>query len=189
MISYLKGKIISKGLNYAVLEANGIGFKVFMPERDLNKLSRGIQTELYTSLEIKRDGFELYGFCEESGLELFETLSSISGFGPKASLKVASLGTLDDLRQAIESNDEGFFAQIKGVGTKKIQKVILELSGKISSLKAGQKAFSPEEKKIIDTLVSLGFEAKDAGELVKNIPKEVEGIKDKVKWCLKNIGK
>ena len=116
-------------------------------------------------------------------LELFETLRGISGIGPKAALRLSSLGTKDQMREAIEKGDAAFFAGVHGVGQKKIQKVILELTGKLKTLhKDGEEQ---EDTDAIDALVALGFSRQKAREALSKIPQDVSSLKEKVKEALK----
>ena len=82
-------------------------------------------------------------------LEVFETLNNISGIGPKAALNIASLGTMEQLKQAVEKGDVSYFAKVHGIVQKRIQKIILELTGKLKSL-SNQKNEKPEEKEAIE---------------------------------------
>lgn len=190
MISYLKGKILFKGLNFAVIEVNGIGFKVFVSPKNLDFLRIGQEIELYCHFALRQDAMELYGFLGRDELELFELLTSVSGVGPKAALKITSLGSLEEFEQAIEKNDHSFFRQIKGIGAKTIQKVILELSGKIEEFRnfsKDAKTLNTQDRAILDTLKSLGFRQSDALDAIAAIPSDITDLQEKIRFALKTF--
>lgn len=186
MISYIKGNIIAKGLDYIITEAGGIGYKVFLAANRINSFPVGKEAELYCHLHIRKDEtLELYGVESPEMLELFETLKGISGIGPKAALRLSSLGTKEQLRNAIEKGDASFFAGVHGIGQKKIQKVILELTGKLKTLR--QDGGEQEDTDAIDALIALGFSRQKAKEALSQIPKGVVSLKEKVKEALRVV--
>jgi Holliday junction DNA helicase RuvA len=190
MISYLKGKVLFKGINYTVIDANGIGFKVFMAQKTLDFVRPTQEVEVYCYFALKQDGMELYGFLGRDELELFELLTSVSGVGPKAALKISSLGTVEEFQDAIDKNDHAFFRQIKGIGAKTIQKVILELSGKIDEFRnfsKDAKSLNTQDRAILDTLKSLGFKQNDALDAIASIPKDITDIQERIRFALKTF--
>ena len=185
MISYIKGKIISKGPDYIITEAGGIGYKVYVAEKHLSSLLAGKEAELYCHLHLKREQtMELYGMESSQALQVFETVNNISGIGPKAALNIASLGTMEQLKQAIEKGDAAYFAKVQGIGQKRIQKIILELTGKLKILDQ-QKNGKPEEKEAQDALVALGFSRQKAREAISHLPANLSSSEEKVKEALK----
>ena len=187
MISYLKGKIIAQGPDYIITETQGVGYKVYVAESRLSSYSVGKETELYCHLHIKREEtLELYGVETPQALEVFETLNNISGIGPKAALNIASLGTMEQLRGAVEKGDASYFAKVHGIGQKRIQKIILELTGKLKSL-SKQKNGNPEEKEAVDALVALGFSRQKAKEALSQIPEDVSSVEQRIKEALRVV--
>ena len=187
MISYLKGKVIARGPDYIITETGGVGYKVHVAENRLSSYLPGQEVELYCYLHLKREvTMELYGVESPQALEVFETLNNISGIGPKAALSIASLGTMEQLRTAIEKGDANYFARIHGIGQKKIQKIILELTGKLKSLDK-QKNEKPEEKEAIEALVALGFSRKKAKATLSEISPEISPVEERVKQALRHI--
>ncbi|MCH7828795.1 Holliday junction branch migration protein RuvA [Patescibacteria group bacterium] len=187
MISYLKGKVIAQGPDYIITETGGVGYKVYIAESRLSSYPVGKETELYCHLHMKREEtLELYGVESPQALEVFETLNNISGIGPKAALNIASLGTMEQLRGAVEKGDASYFAKVHGIGQKRIQKIILELTGKLKSLDQ-QKNGRPEEKEAVDALVALGFSRKKAKEALSEISSEISPVEERVKQALRHI--
>ena len=183
MISYIKGKIIARGADYIITDTGGVGYKIFLAANLLNSFPVGKEAELWCHLHIRQDEtLELYGLESPEMLGLFETLKGISGIGPKAALRLSSLGTREQMRDAIEKGDASFFAGVHGIGQKKIQKVILELTGKLKTLK---QETGKEDDDAIDALVALGFSRQKAKEALAKIPQGVVSLKEKVQETLK----
>lgn len=183
MISYLKGTIIAKGSDYIISEAGGVGYKIFVGERRISSFAPGQTAELYCSLYLRKDEtLELYGVDSLESLELFETLKSISGIGPKAALAICSLGSRAKLQEAISKGDASYFSHVHGLGQKKIQKIILELTGKLKTL--GKQG---EDKETIDALVALGFSRQRAREAASQLSSEETSLplEERVKKVLK----
>jgi len=185
MISYLKGKVIAQGLDYIITETGGVGYKVYVAENRLSSYPVGEEAELYCHLHMKREEtLELYGVESPQALEVFETVNNISGIGPKAALKIASLGNMVQLKEAVEKGNASYFGNVHGIGQKKIQKIILELTGKLKSLDQ-QRNGKPEEKEAQDALVALGFSRKKAKETLSQLPEHLSSSEEKVRESLK----
>ena len=183
MISYIKGTVIARGSDYIITDTGGVGYRIFLAASLLSSFSVGKEAELWCHLHIRQDEtLELYGLESLEMLELFETLKGISGIGPKAALRLSSLGTREQMREAIEKGDASFFAGVHGIGQKKIQKVILELTGKLKTLKQGN---GKEDDDAVDALVALGFSKQKAKEALSKIPQGLDSLKAKVKEALK----
>jgi Holliday junction DNA helicase RuvA len=184
MISYLKGKIIYKGDRFAILENDGVGFQIFLPESYLLKYKTGEVVEIFTHEYIREDSRELYGFGTIDELKFFWQLLEVSGVGPKMAHKIISAYRLDKLEKAVSEGDLTILGTIPGVGKKTAQKIILELKGKLVTGKTVS-----ADNEIVDALVRLGYSKNEAQEAVGKIGEEVEGTENKIKAALKNLGK
>lgn len=185
MIAFLSGKIILKRDKFVIIEVAGIGYKVFLSQQNLFKLPEiGQDIKLFTYQNVKENALDLYGFFSYDELDFFETLMDVPGVGPKAALQISVVGPLDKIKDKILKQDENVFAGIPGIGTKKAQAIILELTGKIKML--GQKSVSFDEAE--NALLGLGFskqQAKDAlSQVSPNLPSE-----DRIKQALKLVNK
>ena len=103
---------------------------------------------------------------------------------PKAALALSSLGTREELQKAIEQRDATFFAGVKGIGTKKIQKVMVELTGKFDKIPQEDDS---KDKEVLDALVNLGFPLQRARDALSQIPQEVKTTEEKIRAALKII--
>ena len=186
MITFLKGKVIYKGSKSIFLLVNDIGYEIFLSPSNLKKIKEGTEEEFYTQLVLKEKEIELYGFLSFSELELFKLLKTISGVGPKIALIFAEAGSLQNLKFKLENEKPP-----KGIGTKKIQKILLELTGKIKEVEKKQ----DKDEEVINALKSLGFSYKEIKNALSQIDKNIKNLEDKIKaalqflakWDLKNI--
>jgi len=186
MIAYLKGRVLLKDDNYIILETNGVGYKIFVPQALYMQLREGQeQAEVFCALQVrKEETMELYGMHSFEALKLFEVFRDVSGIGPKAAMLLTSLGKPEDIRKAIDQRNTAFF-RIKGIGEKKIQKIILELTGKLGSFEGSRRSSGDE---VLDSLVSLGFSRGDAKDAISRLPAEVTDPEEKIKEALKLLG-
>ena len=186
MIAYLKGNILLKDSDYIILQTGGVGYKVFVPEGLFMQLRQGEEAEVFCALQIRKDEtLELYGVPSFEALKLFEAFRDVSGIGPKAAMVLSSLGKPEDIKKAIDQRNTAFFQGIKGIGEKKVQKLILELTGKLGSLEA--KRSSGDE--VVDSLVSLGFSKTEARDALSRLPAEITNPEQKIKEALKFLGR
>lgn len=191
MISYLEGKAIKIADKYIILNVGGVGYKVFLSGSDLGKLQQSQENvKVYTHLHVREDALEFYGFLTDAELEFFELLITISGIGPKAALNIISTDRPSVVAGAILREDVGYLTKISGIGSKTAQKIILELKDKVSKLsfKIESGGVSPDMD-AIDALVSLGWNAKEAREALRNVAREITGTEARIREAMKILGK
>lgn len=184
MINYLEGQIILKKEKYIVVKTGGVGYKVFLSQKALSIISTvGQSINLYCFTNVKEDAIDIYGFLTEKELEFFEVVEGIRGIGPKASLEISSLGSLDVIKERILNKDESVFDGIPGIGKKKAMTIILELTGKIKDVggSAFAKASADEAE---EGLVNLGFLRQQARAALQRIAKTLP-VEDRVKEALR----
>ena len=179
MIHYLKGKLGLKDEKVAVIEVGGVGYKVFCSPVTLAKISEDQEVRLFTYLHLRENALELYGFLTQSELGLFEVLNDISGVGPKTATMLASLGSLTKLKEVIEKGELPH--EIKGIGKKRAQKILLELTGKIKEINTSDDA--------LDALVGLGFPRPLAKNALSQIPNDIGDMEARIKKALEYLGK
>lgn len=191
MISYLEGKILDKNEKFFVINAGGVGYRIFSHRGILEKIPAADRNiSIWTHLYVREDTLDLYGFLDKDELEFFEVLISISGIGPKSALGILEVAPVISLKRAIVSEDETFFTKVSGVGRKTAQRLILELKNKLAKKFAPIKGSdSAEMADAIDALVGLGYKERDARKILQEIPKDVKGVEAKVKAALKLLGK
>ena len=191
MISYLEGKILEKNEKFFTINIGSVGYRVFSHQRVLEKIPAIDQdASIWTHLYVREDALDLYGFPDKEELEFFETLISVPGIGPKSALGILEVASVNNLKQAIVSEDETFFTKVSGVGKKTAQRLILELKNKLAKTTIPIKGSdSAEMAEAIDALVSLGYRERDIRKILQEVPKDVKGVEAKVKAALKILGK
>ena len=187
MISFLSGKIILKTEKFLIIDVNGVGYKVFISRAALSKIPEiGAFLNVFCYLVVRENSLDLYGFLDKKDLELFELLLDIPGIGPKVSLEITSLGPLEKLKKEIDEKNEKVFEGIPGIGRKRAQSIILELSGRIRAIeKSSKKQYDEAE----EALVNLGFQRQQIKEALLKIPKEIKDTESRVKEALGMLGK
>ncbi len=189
MIISLEGKITFKGLRYVILEAGGIGYKVFVAPETLQKLSQNEgKIKIFTSLYIREDAMELYGFMTLAEMELFETLNNVPGVGPRTALGILGVGSVDMLKKAIASGETSYLTKVSGIGRKTAEKIVIELREKMGKGVEGSDEFRHEED-ALDALRSLGYSLREAREALNKVPPEVKGASDRIKSALNILGR
>ncbi|MCM1132374.1 MAG: Holliday junction branch migration protein RuvA [Ruminococcus flavefaciens] len=134
MIYSLKGKLLTKEMNLAVVECGGVGYACKTSYNTVSRLGEtGSDVMLYTHLYIKENMVELFGFATLQELNCFRLLISVSGVGPKAATSILSDMTPEQFAFTVASGDNKAFTRTKGIGAKTAQRIVLELKDKISS--------------------------------------------------------
>lgn len=183
MIGYIKGQILaSDGRKVIVLTQAGVGYEVYVPLAA--SFADGSQAEFYVYSHVRQDTFELYGLTDRDSKKFFETLIGINGVGPKLALDVLSM-PIAEVRQAIELEDVDFLKQIKGLGKKTAERMILELKGKLpDSLATDSSIIDPD---ILAALENLGYKRKHVAEVLKTLPDDISQAEDVIKFFLQNV--
>lgn len=189
MIASIRGEVIHAEPPMLVVEAGGVGYGILMPMLDFAKYAQlGKEVQLYTSLVVRDDSQQLYGFADMAQRDLFTTLRGISGIGPKSAL--ALLSTLDPtaFTHAIESNDIAALTQAPGVGRKNAERIILELRG---SSKLGDVAttYSPVLNQAIHAMEALGYPTTKARKILLRVNKDGMDVATLVKAGLAELSK
>ncbi len=187
MIASLKGKLQAMSGDWAIVDVNGIGFKVFMPTSTLSTLgAKGEEVELHTHLHLREDNVTLYGFAAPEELGLFQTLISVSRLGPKLALSMLSAMSVEKLAMTIATGNANLLSEIPGVGKKTAQRIILELKEKIG---AGWAAPPPElaeeNADVLAALTTLGYSVREASRAIAAIPPDPAlTLEEKIKLAL-----
>jgi len=134
MFAYIKGTLEYKCSDYLIVEANGIGYKIFTSISTIETAGRvGEQVKIYTYLHVREDIINLYGFLTQEELGMFELLISVSGIGPKAAISVLSSISPSKFGLAVITDDIKTLTKAPGIGNKTAQRIILELKDKIKN--------------------------------------------------------
>jgi Holliday junction DNA helicase RuvA len=191
VIASLKGKLEAFGSDWAIVDVNGIGFKVFMPTPTLSTLGRkGEEVELHTHLHIREDIAALYGFATPEELGLFQNLISVTRLGPKLGLAMLSAMSAEKLAMAIATGNTDLLSEIPGIGKKTAQRIILELKEKIGIVWATPPPELAEENAdVLTALTTLGYSVREATRAVATIPLDPNlTLEERIKLALQYYG-
>ncbi len=191
MFYSISGKLIVKKQSFVVIEANGIGFKLFVSSKTARQLPKiGSHSALFCYTNIKQDGAQLYGFASERELEIFELLISANGIGPKAGLKIFEAIKIDNLLAAIKQGRSDLLTKVAGIGDKKAQRLILELRDKIKHYKSEEEiALMEIDVDIEKALENLGYRQNEIKEAIKKVPPKIKKIEERIRVALKFLSK
>ena len=191
MFAYIKGSLEMKFKNYVVIDVGGLGYKIFMPENDINSIGEiGEIIKVFTYYRVREDDVSIYGFKTQEQLRMFELLLSVSGVGAKSALVMLSCIEPSEFAIAVISNNVKLLTQIPGIGPKSAQRIILELKDK---LKAEQTEEQLEESKTktlkvnenvqeaISGLMVLGYSKKDIEKAFEHLAVETLSVEDMIK--------
>src|SRR5246500_3755694 len=162
MIAHLRGKLIAKHPNQAVVEAAGVGYDVNITIPAFSALPAvGAEVALFIHTHVREDALALYGFLRAQEKQLFEKLISVSGIGPRLAVTILSGMQADSLVAAIKGNNVASLTRIPGIGKKTAERMVLELRDKLDAFGVAPEtvaAASPVEEDVISALVNLGYQ-------------------------------
>ncbi len=161
MIAHLRGKLISKHPNQAIVEAAGVGYDVTITVPTFSDLpAMGAEVALHIHTHVREDAICLFGFLRADEKQLFEKLITVSGIGPKLAITILSGMPTADMVGAIRSNDFARLTRIPGIGKKTAERMCVELRDKLDAFGTPQTAtpVSAIEEDVISALTNLGYQ-------------------------------
>jgi Holliday junction DNA helicase RuvA len=191
MIARLKGILIEKAPPFVVLDCNGVGYECEVPMGTFYNLPAiGDVVTLLTHFVVREDAQLLYGFGTERERATFRQLLKVNGIGAKSALSILSGLSVEDLIQAVALQDTAMLTRIPGVGKKTAERLLLELKDKFSidGIASAPGAPKSAASDVLNALVSLGYNEKEALLAVKQLPHEV-GVSEGIKLALKALSK
>lgn len=165
MIAYLRGTLLEKHPNNAIIEVGGVGYDVNIPVSTFSALpGAGSEVSLRVYTHVREDALLLFGFYSPDEKALFERLITVSGIGPKLAITVLSGLNTADLVTAIRNGQVNQLVRIPGVGKKTAERIVLELRDKVEGLRGGvpaaaaerAEALTPVEEDVLSALINLG---------------------------------
>ncbi|MDP9164788.1 MAG: Holliday junction branch migration protein RuvA [Actinomycetota bacterium] len=173
MIASVRGEVLDIALDHAVIEAAGVGYKVLTTPTTLATLRRGAEARLITAMIVREDSMTLYGFADSESRDLFTTLLSVSGVGPKIGLATLAVYDAQTLRQALADGDVTALTRVPGIGKRGAERLVLELRDKIGSVASAGTASAggghAVRGLVVEALVGLGFATKQAEEATDRV--------------------
>ncbi|MDF1484514.1 Holliday junction branch migration protein RuvA [Ramlibacter sp. H39-3-26] len=192
MIGRLTGTLTDKNPPEVVLDCHGVGYEVSVPMSTFYNLpAPGERVTLLTHFVVREDAQVLYGFAAAEERGAFRQLIKISGIGPRMALGVLSGLSVAELSQAITRQDAGRLVKIPGIGKKTAERLLLELKGKLGAdigAPPVHAAASDAQADILQALLALGYNDKEAAAALKALPAEV-GVSEGIRLALKALAK
>lgn len=177
MIAHLRGKLIARHPNQAIVETGGVGYDVTISVPTFSALPPlGSEVALFIHTHVREDQFALYGFLHPEEKQLFEKLITVSGIGPKLAITILSGMVASELGNAIRGNDVARLTKIPGIGRKTAERLVLELRDKLPAV--GQEiapavpAFSAMQEDVLSALVNLGYQRAAAEKALASVAKD-----------------
>ena len=191
MIYSVSGKLTVKKNAYAVINVGGLGFKVFISLNTYKKLPEiGEETSLLTHLHLREDDVSLYGFLEQKELDLFESLISVSGIGPKTALNILSAAPVDRLSGAIAKGETDLIQKSYGIGKRTAERIVMELKDKVfvgDGKGEDMVRLIESDSDVYDALMSLGYAARQVKEVIGKIDPKLKNVDDRLRDALKKM--
>ena len=176
MIAFLAGRVAARTAGHALVDVNGVGFRLFMTTRALAALpAEGDEVTVHTYLHVREGEMTLYGFEGPSEREAFEALLGVNGVGPKVALATLSALSPDELAAAVASDDVALVSSVPGVGKKTAQRIILDLSDRLdgfgpsatgSAVRGGGAGVAETR----EALLAMGFSGAEVAAALKGAP-------------------
>jgi Holliday junction DNA helicase RuvA len=190
VIARLTGAVLERGADSLVVDVGGVGYLVHAPVSVIAAARVGAEVTLHTHLVVREDSMTLYGFLDPHEGRLFQTLTSVSGVGPKAGLALLSVMDADEVSFAIASGNAASLARAPGVGQKLAARVVVELKDKMTSAAAPSTTPGVESEEIVGALMALGYSQAEAIDAVarSEFPADA-AIEEKVRLALAYFAK
>lgn len=176
MIAAVRGEVLEVALDHAVIEAAGVGYRVNATPSTLSTLRTGTEARLITAMIVREDSMTLYGFTDTDTRDLFLTLLSVSGVGPRLAMATLAVHDAGALRQALHDSDVTALTRVPGIGKRSAERMVLELRDKVGAAAAGGGAAAGAARNghairgpVVEALVGLGFAVKQAEEATDKV--------------------
>jgi len=190
MIAHIRGILLSKTPELAVVDVGGLGYELSIPVSNYYNLPEpGLEVEFFVTTFIRDDAIKLYGFLTAMEKELFTLLRTVTGVGPKLARNILSGGSIEELVKIIATGDLVALKALPGLGKKTSERLILELREKITAIsvlpaglaEVGLIKDDPEGgvfNDVVSALSNLGYKEGPAREVVKKIVLDMDDEKD-----------
>jgi Holliday junction DNA helicase RuvA len=171
MIAHLRGRLLSKQPQQAIVEAAGVGYDVAISVSTYTSLpAESAEVSLHIHTQVREDTLALYGFLDRNDKRIFEKLITVSGVGPKLANTIQSGLPTDRLVSALRAQDHATLTRIPGVGKKLAERLVVELKDKLEDLAAAAPAVAaagPAAEDVLSALVNLGYQRPSAQKAIE----------------------
>ena len=192
MIAHIRGIVTEKIAGTIVVDVQGVGYELSVALGDFEAAQNGQEATFYTYHHIREQAEELFGFGSLAAKKLFQILIAVQGVGPKAALAILSLGSSEQVRNALAQGDAGFVQKAAGVGKKTAERIIVDVRDKVGvptqfgttgpTLTAPTPGEQPDEAR--EALMALGYTLADATKALEGIAQDLPTA-ERVRLALK----
>ncbi len=200
MFAFIDGRVCQVAADYFVLECQQIGYKLYAPESSLRSLQAGQELRVYTSMVLRENQCDLYGFGDEGSRKLFELLLTVSRVGPKLASQLLSDLDSEALITAVLTGDSQGLTRVKGLGKKGAERLILELKDKLYGLqaaqlqqgaaKAGPKEGSERQRQDLEAaLLALGYSQRELEPVLDEVCRSEEKLEQQLRRALRLLAR
>lgn len=190
MLAYLSGTVLAKREKALIIEVNNVGYLVNVTSNLLMEAEKGDPLELYLHTNVREDEISLYGLPTLNELTFFKQLISVSGVGPRIAIEIFS-SPIDVIKNAIFKSDLAFLTQIRGIGKKTAERLIVELKDKVEPVeldREAQRLVAPEfDPDVVEALRSLGYPVTHIKRVLAKIDPGVQGTEEIIRYFLRNV--
>jgi len=174
MISILRGSVISQETEGIIVDVNGVGFHVIVPNPLRDRLQPGENIYLHTRLIVREDAMLLVGFETREAREVFDLLLSVNGIGTRLAMSILSTLTPDTIRRAVFNEQAEIFSRVPGIGNKTAQKIVLHLQDRLPAADglAPLSKISDVDSEVLSALTSLGYSLVEGQAALQYIPRD-----------------
>lgn len=192
MYEYIQGKLAELAPAYAVVETGGVGYLLHISLQTYSEIEGRSEVKLFTHFVVREDAQLFFGFSTKTERELFRQLISVSGVGGNTARMILSTYSPRELQSIITTENAVLLKNVKGLGLKTAQKIIVELSGKLVTAGLGDAGAAPaaaDQEEALQALVMLGFAKTAAEKAVRAVAKEnpTASVEDFVRMALKRL--
>jgi Holliday junction DNA helicase RuvA len=171
MIAHLRGRLLTKQPQQAIVEAAGVGYDVAISVSTYTSLpAEGAEVALHIHTQVREDTLALYGFLDRKEKRIFERLITVSGVGPKLAITIQSGLPSDRLVTALRAQDHATLIRIPGVGKKLAERLVVELKDKLEDMAVAAPAVAaagPAAEDVLSALVNLGYQRPSAQKAIE----------------------
>lgn len=176
MITSVRGPVLEVRLEHAVIEVGGVGLAVQVTPGTAVNLRVGEEARLATTFVVREESLTLYGFVDRDERDVFETIQTVSGIGPRTALAMLAVLSPEELRSAVAREDLKSLMTVPGIGRKGAQRIVLELAdrlgpprGVVAAASGRQPAVVDHRGQVIEALEGLGWTGRAAEEAVETV--------------------
>lgn len=184
MIGFVRGLVHAYGVDYVLIDVNGIGYRINFNHPEA--LTVGKEMTIYTYQNVREDEISLYGFLSQEEYDLFVKLISVKGLGPRIASSILARESIENIVDAIEKGDVSFMKNMPGVGSKTASQIILDLKGKLVD---NNETVNDKLQEVEDALKQFGYKSQEIKPVIQALKNENGSTDELIKKALKKFVK